>query len=172
MGTMPPRTAAEPDTRFKGGPQVAVIRERGKDQARFSSTVRVRPGDRIRLEVALDREQAILGGVLADDAQWLDLGDRASYLAAHAAGRTGGFPQYRPWRATETAAVHSGAQVDASAVVDADSSVGPGAVVEAGAEVHRSVIWPGARVAAGSRLTGCVVRSGMTASGVLTDADV
>ena len=113
-----------------------------------------------------------IGGVLADDGQWLDLGDRASYLAAHAAGRAGGFPQYRRWSATETAAVHSGAQVDASAVVDADSSVGPGAVVEAGAEVHRSVIWPGARVAAGSRLTGCVVRSGMTASGVLTDADV
>lgn len=73
MGTMPPRTAAEPDTRFKGGPQVAVIRERGKDQARFSSTVRVRPGDRIRLEVALDREQAILGGVLADDGSYLEL---------------------------------------------------------------------------------------------------
>lgn len=73
MGTLPPRTAPEPDTRFKGGPQVAVVRERGKDQARFSSTVRVRPGDRIRLEVALDREQAILGGVLADDGSYLEL---------------------------------------------------------------------------------------------------
>lgn len=71
MGSMPPRT--EPDTQFKGGAQIAVIRERGKEQARFSGAVRVRPGDRLRLEVALDREQAILGGVLADDGSYLEL---------------------------------------------------------------------------------------------------
>lgn len=71
LGSLPPR--AEPDTQFKGGAQIAVIRERGKEQARFSSTVRVRPGDRLRVEVALDREQAILGGVLADDGSYLEL---------------------------------------------------------------------------------------------------
>jgi mannose-1-phosphate guanylyltransferase len=113
-----------------------------------------------------------IGGVLADEGQWLDLGDRASYLAAHAAGRTLAFPQYRPWTASETTAVHPGAQVDPSAQVDADSSVGRGAVVEAGAVVSGSVIWPDARVAAGARLTRCIVRSGRTASGVLTDVDV
>ena len=93
-----------------------------------------------------------IGGVLADAGQWLDLGDRSSYLAAHA--------------------VHPMAQVDASAVVDADSSVGPDAVVEAGAIVRGSVIWPGGRVAAGAVLTGCVVRCGQTAAGVLTGVDV
>ena len=113
-----------------------------------------------------------IGGVLADGGQWLDLGDRASYLAAHAAGRTSGFPQYHPWSAAETAAVHPEALVDGSAVVDANSSVGPGAVVEAGAVVQGSVVWPGARVAAGARLTGCVVRTGMTAEGVLSEVDV
>ena len=71
MGSMPPRT--EPDTQFKGGAQIAVIRERGNEQARFSGAVRVRPGDRLRVEVALDREQAILGGVLADDGSYLEL---------------------------------------------------------------------------------------------------
>lgn len=113
-----------------------------------------------------------IGGVPADDGQWLDLGDRASYLAAHAAGRTSGFPQYHPWSAAETAAVHAGAKVDPTAFVDADSSVGPSAVVEAGAEVRGSIIWPGGRVAAGAQLTGCVVRGGQTASGILTNADV
>lgn len=65
--------ASEPDTRFKGGLQVAVVRERGGEQARFSGAVKVRPGDRIRVEVALDREQAILGAVLADDGSYLEL---------------------------------------------------------------------------------------------------
>ena len=65
--------AADPETQFKGGPQVAVVRERAGEQARFSGTVRVRPGDRIRVEVALDREQAILGAVLGDDGTYLEL---------------------------------------------------------------------------------------------------
>ena len=113
-----------------------------------------------------------IGGVLADTGAWLDLGDRSSYLAAHAAGRTAGFPQYHQWNAAETAAVHPCAQVDPSAMVDADSSVGPDAVVEAGAVVRGSVIWPGGRVAEGAVLTGCVVRCGQTAAGVLTGVDV
>jgi len=113
-----------------------------------------------------------IGGVLADAGQWLDLGDRASYLAAHAAGRTQGFPAYAPWSAAETAPIHPDAHVDPSAVVDADSSVGPGAVVEAGAVLKGSIIWPGGRAAAGSVLTACVVRSGQTACGTLTNTDL
>jgi len=68
-----PRSVGEPDTTFKGGMQLAVVRERGGAQARFASGVRVRPGDRLRVEVALDREQAILGAVLADDGTYLEL---------------------------------------------------------------------------------------------------
>ena len=113
-----------------------------------------------------------IGGVLADAGQWLDLGDRASYLAAHTASRASGFPRYHPWTATETAPVHPRAHVASSAFVDADSSVGPGAVVEAGAEVRGSIIWPGGRVLAGARLSGCIVRSGMVAGGTLIDNDL
>jgi hypothetical protein len=72
MGTLPPGFR-EPDTQFKGGMQIAVVRERGGQQARFSSMVSVRPGDRLRVEVALDHEQAILGAVLADDGSYLEL---------------------------------------------------------------------------------------------------
>jgi hypothetical protein len=65
--------AADPETTFKGGAQVAVIRERDGDQQRFTSAVGIRGGDRLRIEVALDRPQTILAGVLAEDGTWLDL---------------------------------------------------------------------------------------------------
>lgn len=67
------KSSSDPDTTFKGSLQVAVVRERGKDQERFTADVRIRPGDRLRLEVALDRSQAILAGVLADDGSWVEL---------------------------------------------------------------------------------------------------
>ncbi len=63
----------EPDTRFKGGLTVAVVRERGPEQTRFTSSVSVRSGDRLRLEVALDRTDAILAAVLGDDGSFLEL---------------------------------------------------------------------------------------------------
>ena len=113
-----------------------------------------------------------IGGVAADEGQWLDLGDRKSYLEAHAASRGGKFPAWGPWDAAETVAIHPEARVHPTAVVDADSSVGPGAVVEAGAEVRGSIVWPGGIVAAEARLRGCIVRGGCRAEGVLTDADV
>ncbi len=113
-----------------------------------------------------------IGGVLAEEGQWLDLGDRASYVAAHAAGRAAGFPRYGPWGAAETAAVHPEALVDPTAAVDADCSVGPGAVVGAGAVLQSTVVWPGGRVAAGARLRGCVVRRGREAAGELVDVAV
>ncbi len=53
--------------------QIAVVRERGGDQARFLGSVPVRSGDRLRVEVALDREQAILGAVIADDGSYLEV---------------------------------------------------------------------------------------------------
>ncbi len=66
-------TARDPETTFKGGLQLAVVRERDGAQQRFTSSVGIRGGDRLRIEVALDRPQTILAGVLAEDGQWLDL---------------------------------------------------------------------------------------------------
>jgi hypothetical protein len=65
--------AGDPETSFNGGPQVAVVRERDGRQERFVSKVVVRPGDRLRIEVALDRPGSILAGVLADDGTFLPL---------------------------------------------------------------------------------------------------
>lgn len=54
------------DVRFKGGLQVAVVRERDGAQARFSGEVRVRPGDRIRAEIALDGQAPLTAVLVAD----------------------------------------------------------------------------------------------------------
>jgi hypothetical protein len=63
----------DPETTFKGGIQVAIVRDRGGNQQRYVQNATIRPGDRLRVEVALDREQAILAGVLGDDDSWLVL---------------------------------------------------------------------------------------------------
>jgi hypothetical protein len=63
----------DPDTTFKGGLQLAVVRERAGAQARFTDGFHVRPGDRLRIEVALDRPVVIVGGVMGDDGSWVEL---------------------------------------------------------------------------------------------------
>ncbi len=100
-----------------------------------------------------------LGGVVMDDGLWLDLGDRASYLAAH--------------RLVPCAArVHPSARIADSAQIDATSSIGADCVVEEGAVILHSVLWPGSRVLAGARLESCIVLGGHTAGGIHTSADL
>ena len=62
-----------PGVRFKGGLQLAVVRERGDRQDRFTDSFTIRPGDRLRLEVAVDESRSILGAVLGDDGSWLEM---------------------------------------------------------------------------------------------------
>ncbi|MGK0186897.1 MAG: mannose-1-phosphate guanylyltransferase [Verrucomicrobiales bacterium] len=124
------------------------------------------------LDLIRDNQQ--LGGVVADDGDWWDLGDRESYLQAHAAAlNCKSFPNYAE-AASESAwkqLIHANAQVAADAIAER-SAVGAGAIIESGATVRDSVIWPGACVAAGAQLDRCIVRSGETARGTLRDIDV
>jgi NDP-sugar pyrophosphorylase family protein len=101
-----------------------------------------------------------IGGCIIDDGLWLDLGDRASYLEAHR--------MVQPANGRRHASAHIGPDAD----VDNISSVGAGCIIETGAVVRRSVLWPGSRVCAGARLDDCVVMSGHTAAGVLSGVDV
>ncbi len=71
--TESPRAPSEPETTFKGHVQTAVIRERNQGQERFTGAVKVRPGDRLRIEVDLDRERTIIGAVLGEDGTYLEL---------------------------------------------------------------------------------------------------
>lgn len=74
-----PTTAARapsgvaPSTTFKGSAQVAVVRDRGGEQDRLFDDVRVKPGDRLRVEIGLDRDQTLTAAVLGDDGSWLEL---------------------------------------------------------------------------------------------------
>lgn len=71
----------EPETTFKGALPIAVIRERSGSQERFTGRAMIRTGDRLRVEVALDREQVISAGVLGDDGSWLELMPESSRAA-------------------------------------------------------------------------------------------
>lgn len=90
--------------------------------------------------------QGRLGSVVLDEGDWRDLGDPASYLAAH---RELGLAP----------AIHPAARIDPSATVER-SVIGPGAEIGAGAVVRDSVVWPRARVAAGEEVTGRIVTEG------------
>ena len=98
-----------------------------------------------------------LGGIVLDEGDWLDLGDRDSYLSAHGSLALGPL-------------VHPGAVIEEGAVVER-SVVGPGALVEAGARVCDSVLWPGVRVRGGTRLERCIVADGVSPVGDYRDTD-
>jgi hypothetical protein len=80
--TAAPSDAPSADgARFKGGLTVAVVRERGGAQERVAGPFEVRPGDRIRVEIGVDREEAITAGLLADDGTWTVLAAPATLAA-------------------------------------------------------------------------------------------
>jgi hypothetical protein len=64
-------TAAE--SRFKGGLVVAVVRERAGHQERLTGPFQVRAGDRVRVEVSIDREGPVAAGLLTDEGEWVAL---------------------------------------------------------------------------------------------------
>lgn len=111
-----------------------------------------------------------VAGVLVDEGRWSDLGNRDSYLEASGRlAREGGFPAYG--RHPDQVRLHPAARIDPTARIDAETTVGPGCEVGAGATLRRSILWPGARVEAGSDLTRCVVRGGRVAAGEAVDRD-
>ena len=107
------------------------------------------------------RDGARIGGVVVDEGEWFDLGDRASYLAANQWAGVASEP-----------AIHPQATIQPGATVDALTCAGPGAVVESGATVRGSILWPGAVVKSGAQLDGCIVLRDHTAEGTHTGADL
>ncbi len=96
-----------------------------------------------------------IAGRLDDSGDWADLGDRGSYLAAHAGG----------W------VIDPAADVAPDAQLLGFGAVGAGAKVGAGAVLADTVVWPGAEIASGARLRGCIVRDRRVAQGEHADTD-
>jgi len=109
-----------------------------------------------------------VGGIVIDEGEWGDLGERDAYLDALTLPERG-FPRYA---GTPLERISPSAQIGAGAVIDALSTVGAGAILEKGAVIRESVIWPGAVVAAGAVLHRTVVRTGHIARGELSGRDL
>ena len=105
-------------------------------------------------------EGAQLGAVVIDEGSSWDLGSRTAYLAAH--GALNGM--YGP-------ALDPEAQIESGAILRGTNVVGAGAVIESGAQLEDTIVWPGGRVVRGAHLKRCIVRSGITAAGIVEDAD-
>lgn len=102
--------------------------------------------------------QGKLGAIVLDEGTWLDLGERRSYLAAHR-----GLQLADP--------VHPSAIVAPDAVITG-STIGPGAIVESGATLIDTVVWPDQRISQNTRLERCIVCSGRPVTGHFSDADL
>ncbi|MHA3771891.1 sugar phosphate nucleotidyltransferase [Verrucomicrobiota bacterium sgz303538] len=128
----------------------------------------------IPLFIEMIRTGAKLGGVIVDDGHWWDLGNREQYLAVHreiAAGTpllaSGISPltHAAPW-------IAPGAEVAANAQLSGATAIGENAKIGSGARLRDTIVWPGAEIAPGSDLTGCVVTEGARVSGQHLQADL
>jgi hypothetical protein len=77
-GSIGPR---EGPIRFKGGAQVAVIVEHRGVQSRELGSLLIAPGDRIRVEIALDHEESVTAGILTETGEWAELQPRTLFDA-------------------------------------------------------------------------------------------
>ena len=91
--------------------------------------------------------QQKLGAVVLDEGCWFDIGNPEAYREVH--------EHLRPGR---NDAIHPEAIIDPKAYVDADTCfIGPGAVIQAGARLENTIVWPGVTVPKNSILTGHIV---------------
>jgi NDP-sugar pyrophosphorylase family protein len=106
-----------------------------------------------------------VGGMIATEGLWIDLGTPDSYLRAH---RLLADPTTRPGYVCDSSwpsPVHPDARIASGALLEGVVAVGSGAVVESGAVVRDSVIWPGSVIRSDARIEGCVVSGVKPVSG-------
>ena len=122
------------------------------------------PGEKlsvIPIFCAMIREGAPLGGIVIDDGQWWDLGDRGKYLGAHAALALAG---QAPW-------IDPGARVSPTAKIRGATAIGAGAQVGDHASLCDSIVWEGAEIASGTMLNHCIVTDGQLVEGIHSHTD-
>ena len=98
-----------------------------------------------------------IGGVVLEEEQWFNIGDREQYLNVHRSIlRDGWRPAYLnegPWPAR----IEPSAQVSPSAEIHGCSYVGAGCQVDNGASMLDSILLPYSSVAPGAILESCIV---------------
>ena len=112
------------------------------------------------------------GGIVIDEGNWWDVGNRDSYLQLHRDLSVLEFPTYPVNDPNWKRAVHHTALVHPSAELRGCSVVGENCTVGAGAILHDTILWPGAQIASQSRLQNCIVRTHRKAAGVHRDLDI
>ena len=132
-----------------------------------------KPSSVIPIFLEMIRQGDKIGGFLADEGNWWELGKRDDYLRAHQDLRIDGgiFPRYGApdpgWRQW----VHPAAVIAADACLRGASVAGAGARVGAGAVLEDVILWPGSEIISYSRLKSCIVRTSQRASGEATGQD-
>jgi NDP-sugar pyrophosphorylase family protein len=113
-----------------------------------------------------------IGGVVIDEGNWWDVGNREAYLQLHRDLKDLNFPAYplvdQNWRKP----VHETAVVDADAELRGCSVVSRDCEVSAGATLEDTILWPGAQIASHTWLQNCIVRSHRKAAGVHRNIDI
>ena len=105
------------------------------------------------------REGGRIGGVIANEGAWFNLGSPAQYLAAQ---RTLIERNWRPAYVQPNewpVRCAPDAVIEPSATIDRFSVIGAGCAVGAGATIEESVLWPGAQIASRTILKRCIVRA-------------
>lgn len=117
------------------------------------------------------REGGRIGGVIANEGAWFNLGSPAQYLAAQRAIIERNWrpaylqPNEWPVRRAADAVISPGATIDRFSVIGAGCAVGAGATIE------ESILWPGAQIASRTILKRCIVRASCCpAAGTYLDA--
>ena len=114
-----------------------------------------------------------IGGVVLDGGVWRDIGNMEEYLRVHADLASGavriaspsGDADWPQWRMP-------GVSVGKNASLAGWNWLGPDCQVREGAKVENSVLWAGAVIESGARVSSSVVREGMIAAGSLADTAV
>jgi mannose-1-phosphate guanylyltransferase len=139
----------------------------------------------------LIRRDEKIGGVVIDEGNWWDVGNRDAYLQLHRQLSSGGdvqaaaalgkppllatafnFPNYAVDNPEWRRPIHPTAMVDPTAhlhgccAVARDCRVGPGAILE------DTILWPGAQIASRSELHRCIVRTHRKVSGAHRNIDI